>query len=100
MSDDYGDEYSDCPPDYEIDPDATDDFQFNLAPDLDGDTLLTAVFLLPDGLTEVSSSFTDTTARIFVNGAARGATYRITCRYTTIGGRTRDRTIRVIGREQ
>jgi hypothetical protein len=57
-------------------------------------------FLLPDGLTEVSSSNTTTTATIFVSGAECGRTYRITCRYTTAGGRTRDKTIRVIGREQ
>lgn len=98
---DYGNTDSFCgTPDFEIDPDATDDFEFNLAPHLDGDTISTVDFLLPDGLTEVSSSNTDTTATIFVSGAECGRIYRITCRYTTAGGRTRDKTIRVIGREQ
>jgi hypothetical protein len=88
------------PPDFEIDPDATDDFEFALAGDLDGDTIATVEFVLPDGLTEESSSNTDTTATIFVSGAQCGRTYRITCRYTTAGGRSRDKTIRVIGRSQ
>lgn len=98
---DYSTEYVSCGrPDFELDPDATEDFVFNLAPDLDGDTISAVDFVLPDGLTEVSSSNDTTTATIFVSGASCGLVYRITCRYTTTGGRTRDRTIRVIGREQ
>lgn len=98
---DYGDIVEPCgAPDFELDPDATEDFTFNLAPELDGDTVSSVDFLLPDGLTEESSSNTTTTATIFVSGAQRGRVYRITCRYTTAGGRTRDKTIRVIGREQ
>jgi hypothetical protein len=90
-----------CPaPDFEIDPDSTEDFEFTLAADLDGDTIDTVTFVLPDGLTEESSSNTDTTATIFVSGAECGRTYRITCRYTTAGGRSRDKTLRVIGRSQ
>lgn len=102
MSDDYGSvSQGTCKgPDYEIDPDATEDFEFNLAPGLDGDTIDTVTFVLPDGLTEVSSSNDETTATIFVSGAACGRIYRVTCRYTTVGGRTRDQTIRLIGREQ
>lgn len=101
MTTDYGAVNGSCPPpNFEIDPDSTEDFEFALAGDLDGDTIDTVEFVLPDGLTEVSSSNTDTTATIFVSGAECGITYRITCRYTTAGGRTRDKTIRVIGRAQ
>jgi hypothetical protein len=101
VSDDYGESSGACPPpDFEIDPDAEEDFEFNLATDLDGDTIATVAWVLPDGLTEESSSNTDTTATIFVSGAQCGRTYRITCRYTTAGGRSRDKTIRVIGRSQ
>jgi hypothetical protein len=100
MTDDYGSYVNgSCPPpDFSIDPEATEDFVFALGADLDGDTIASADFLLPDGLTEVSSSNTTTTATIFVSGAQLGRTYRITCRYTTAGGRTRDKTIYVIGR--
>jgi len=98
---DYGAVNGSCPaPDFEIDPDSTDYFDFALAGELDGDTIDDVEFLLPDGLTEVSSSNTDTTARIFVSGAECGRTYRITARVTTAIGRIFDRTIRVIGRPQ
>lgn len=97
---DYGSEMPCGSPDEELDPDSTEDFVFDLAAELEGDTISSVVFLLPDGLTEVSSSNSDSTATIFVTNAECGVIYRITCRYTTAGGRTRDRTIRVIGREQ
>ena len=99
--DDYGSVNGSChAPDLEIDPDDTDYVVFALAADLDGDTIEDAEFLLPDGLSEVSSEFDDTTATIYVSGAQCGVTYRITCRYTTAGGSRRDKTYRVIGRAQ
>lgn len=102
MSNDYGGAFSNgCGmPDFELDPDSTDDYTFNLAPELDGDTISVAHFVLPDGLTAVSSSNTSTTATVFLSGAECGRLYRVTCRYTTVGLRTRDRTIRVLGKEQ
>lgn len=83
-------------PDYVKDPDSTEDFQFNWKPELGGDTISASTFLLPDGLTEVSSSYTPTTATIFVSGGSVGTIYRITNRITTAGGRTKDKTIRVL----
>lgn len=101
MTDDYGSSSSSCgAPDYEKDPDSTLDFAINWSPILDGDTIATSSFLLPDGLTEVSSSNTTTTATIFVSGGSACRTYRITNRVTTAGGRTWDRTIRVRVKEQ
>lgn len=101
MTDDYGSYVNGSgPADYELDPDATEDFTFNLAAELDGDTIASVDFVLPDGLTEVSSSNTTLTATVFLTDAECGVTYRVTCRYTTAGGRTRDKTIRVIGRSQ
>lgn len=100
---DYGDSSyvnGSCVPDFEIDPDSTVDFEFSLAVDLDGDTIEAVTWPLPDGLVEEDSTFNETTATIFVSGAACGRTYRITCRYTTAGGRSRDKTIRVVGRQQ
>lgn len=91
---------STCQPDMEVDPDGITDVPFNWAPRLEGETILTSTFLLPDGLTEESSSNTDTTATIFVSGAVCGTLYRITNRITDTGGRSWDKTYRVIGREQ
>lgn len=94
---DYGD-YSICSPrtyDGEKDPDETIDFAFNWAAFLGTDTIATATFSLPDGLTQVSTSNTTKTATIFVSGGTAGYSYRITCRITTAGGRTKDKTIRI-----
>lgn len=97
MSDDYGDLVETTGhPDLEKDPDATIDIPFNWALDLDGDTISTSQFLLPDGLTSVSTSNTTTTATIFVSGGAEGRVYRVTNRVTTAGGRTWDKTKRVL----
>jgi hypothetical protein len=96
MTDDYCSYGSTWGPvDYEKGPSDTEDYPFNWSGKLDGDTISTSTFLLPDGLTEVSTSNTDTTATIFVSGGSACITYRITNRITTAGGRTWDKTIRV-----
>jgi hypothetical protein len=88
------------PPDYEQDPDSILDYEYSWAGMLSGDTIATSQFLLPDGMTEESSSNTDTTATIFVGGGSCGSTYRVTNRITTAGGRTLDKTIRIRITEQ
>lgn len=98
---DYGDQCaSDCGPDFEKDPDSTEDFAFNWVMDLDGDTISSSTFSLPDGLTEVSSAHDDTETQIFVSGGTACTTYRITNRIVTVGGRTFDKTIRIRVRER
>jgi len=94
-------DYSNCvalrqQPDFTKDPDETLDFVLNWKAELNGDTIFTSNFLLPDGLTEASSSNTTNTATIFVSGGTSGLIYRITNRIVTIGGRTRDRTVNVL----
>lgn len=83
-------------PDIEKDPDSTTDIPFNWALDLNGDTISTSSFVLPDGLTSVSTSSTTTTATIFVSGGSEGRVYRVTNRIVTAGGRTWDWTKRVL----
>jgi hypothetical protein len=84
----------------EKDPDATEDYAFNWASWLDGDVIESSIFLLPDGLTEVSSSFTSSKATIFVSGGSACGVYRITNRITTTGLRTQDKTIYIRIKEQ
>lgn len=79
----------------EKDPDDVIDYEFNWGPWLRDDEVISAEFLLPDGLTEVSSSFSSTRCQILVGGGIRGRVYRITNRVTTVGGRTKDQTIRI-----
>lgn len=71
------------------------DYDFNWIVKLGEDTIVTSDFLLPDGLTEESSSNTTTGATIFVSGGTAGRVYRIVNTITTAGGRTYERTVRV-----
>jgi len=60
-----------------------------------GDTILTAIFTVPVGLTKQSESHTPTTATVWLAGGTLGATYEILCRITTAGGRTMDQTTKL-----
>jgi len=53
----------------------------------------TPVFVLSAGLTLVSQANTTTTATIFVSGGVLDEIETITCRITTAGSRTDDRTV-------
>lgn len=79
--------------DYVKDPDSVEDISFNWAPDLGGDTIAASLFALPDGLTSVSETWTDSTATIFVSGGTENMLYRVRNRITTNGGRTLDKTL-------
>lgn len=80
---------------YKKDPNAVLDYTFDwgpwLAPLLD--TIVSVVWVPGEGLTIGSTSFTPTTATAFVSGGVEGTTPSLTCRITTAGGRTDDRSI-------
>lgn len=80
---------------YKKDPNATLDYTFDWGPYLLplADTISSATFILSDGITKVSQTNTTTTATIFVSGGELDAEETVTCRITTAGGRTDDRTI-------
>jgi hypothetical protein len=91
-----------CDKDYQVfekDPDATLDYRFNWSAWLSGDEIATSSFLLPDGLTEVSSSNTALTATILVAGGTSCQRYRVTNRITTVAGRVTDRTVVIAVKE-
>jgi hypothetical protein len=77
------------------DPNATLDYSFNWAPWLAivTDTIASVTWVKSVGLTIVSQSFTGTSATAFISGGVLGALESLTCRITTAGGRTEDRTI-------
>jgi hypothetical protein len=100
---DYGDPFDDdaVSPDFIKDPDSIEDFAFNWVMDLDGDTIQSSTFSLPDGLTEVSSTNDVSLTQIFLSGGDAGRTYRVVNRIvTTPGGRTLDKTMRIYVRER
>jgi hypothetical protein len=88
---DYG--TSACPtytPDYTKDPNDVIDVTFNWVGFLDGDTIVTSTFSLPDGLTENSKSNTTLRTTIWLSGGSAGTLCRVTNRVVTTAGRTKD----------
>jgi hypothetical protein len=80
---------------YKKDPNAVLDYTFDWTPYLTplNDTISAVTWVLATGLTQVSQSNTPTTATVFVSGGVVGETLKLTCRVTTAGGRTDDRSI-------
>lgn len=80
---------------FKKDPNATLDYTFDWGPYLTpiADTIATATFLPDTGLIVTNPSHTNTTAVCFVSGGTEGTTMNLTCRITTTGGRTDDRSI-------
>lgn len=83
---------------FKKDPTATLDYTFDwtawLLPILD--TITSVVWVLDPSLTKVSSSNSATTATAFVSGGVAGTKVLLTCRITTAGGRTDDRSVTLI----
>lgn len=79
------------------DPDAVLDFTVDWAANLaTDDTIATANFTVPAGITKDSQSNTTTTATVWLSGGTAGTTYNVVCRITTADGRTDDRTLRIV----
>ena len=74
------------------DPDAILDYIWDWSDWLVDDTIAESVWVLPDGITKESSSYTDTTATIWLSSGTVGTVYSIINRITTVAGRTEDRT--------
>ena len=80
---------------YKKDPNATLDYTFDWTAYLTpmADTIASVSWVLPAGLANVSQSNTPMTATVFVSGGTLGESLQLTCRITTAGGRTDDRSI-------
>lgn len=61
----------------------------------DGETLLSSLWIVPDGITKDSDTHDDTTATIWLSGGELSKRYALTNRVTTSGGRTYDDTIHI-----
>jgi len=78
------------------DPDAVMDYQIDWTDWLGADTIVTATWTIPAGVTSTGDSNTEYTTTVFISGGTIGAVYPILCRVDTTGGRTTDRTIRLL----
>ena len=77
------------------DPDAVLDYSVDWSNWLGDDTISTVTWEVPTGIKKENQSNTTTVATVWLSGGTAGNTYDITCRITTAGGRTDDRTVRL-----
>jgi hypothetical protein len=61
-------------------------FAVDWADYLVADTITSSTWILPSGITQVTSNFTATRANIMLQGGTLGATYRVTNRINTSAG--------------
>ena len=60
------------------------------------DIITSVVWVVPVGLTKTSSTFTDSTATVWLSGGVVGRVYVITCRISTLAARTQDYSFELI----
>lgn len=77
------------------DPDEVLDYVGDWSAWLGTDTIATASWDVPEGITDDSTSTTATTTTIWLSGGTAGAVYDVSCCASTAGGRVGCRTIRV-----
>lgn len=77
------------------DPDDILDYGINWAARLGTDTISASTWIVEDGITQDSASFTDTTTAIWLSGGTAGVTYDITNRIVTAAGRQIDQTVSI-----
>ena len=86
---------------YIKDPNAVLDYQWDWSAWLpDDDTIASATVTAESGLTVDSSSNADATVTAWLSGGTVGESYDVTCRVVTADGRTDDRTITLLIRQQ
>jgi hypothetical protein len=81
------------------DPQATLDYVVDWSKWLEtssNDVVSSVVWIVPNGLVKTTSAFTDTTATVWLSGGVLGRVYTITCRVTTLAGRTQDYSFQLI----
>jgi hypothetical protein len=66
----------------------------------ENDTAASANWIVPTGLTQVSTSLASGKATIRLSGGTDGSDYAVTCRLTTTGGEIADRTLRITVRQR
>lgn len=83
-------------PKYKHDPDSTVDYEVDWSAELTAmgdDTIVSAEWVVPTGITLTDESNTTTTHTIWLTGGTLGASYTVTSRITTAGGRIEDQSI-------
>jgi hypothetical protein len=76
------------------------DFEAELALTSPADTIATANWTVPAGLTAGAQQVIGSKASIFLSGGVAGSDYVLACRITTTGGRTIERSARLYVRDR
>jgi hypothetical protein len=77
------------------DPDEVLDYQINWTSRLDGDTISTSTWIIPDGIVGGDEDISGSTTILWLSGGTLGDRYTITNRITTAGGRTMDQSVKI-----
>lgn len=77
------------------DPDEVLDYQINWTARVDDDTIATSTWIVDDGITQDSDTFSDSATTIWLSGGTVGELYSLVNRITTTGGRTMDQTVHI-----
>lgn len=77
------------------DPDATLDFAVDWTDWLNGDTIVSSVWIAASGITIVRSTNTTQVATVWLSGGSNSADYIVTNRITTAAGRIDDRSFKL-----
>ena len=78
------------------DPDAVLDYEADWSAWLGSDTIESSSWTVPTGLTKDSEANTTTTATVWLSGGTAETIYDVINRIVTAGGRTEDRTIKIV----
>jgi hypothetical protein len=85
---------------YMKDPDAVLDYVWDWSQWLDGDIILSHNVFAQGGLTVNNTEKVGGTIKAWIKDGIEGIQYWVTCRVTTVGGRTDDRTIQILVRSR
>lgn len=88
-------------PTYVKDPNSVLDYSFDWSSWLaTGETLSTATWTVPTGITKDSQSLTTTVATAWLSSGTAGTSYDVACKVVTSAGRTDERTMTIIVRNR
>jgi len=82
------------------DPSDQMDYGFDWSDWLGSDTITASAWTVPTGITNFSTSNTTTTSTIWLTGGTHQTDYLITNQITTAGGRIKQRSFKIMVREQ
>jgi hypothetical protein len=78
------------------DPQEVLDYEMGWATWLGTDTIEDTTWTVPEGLTKLTESFTDTTSKVWLSGGTVGDQYDCTCEIVTVEERVAQRTLTII----